>query len=65
MKARRHSTGLKWFLVGFGVRASLAAIITLLVTRNVENALLHFADLPTVLMLTMVETFFRVLSFSR
>ena len=38
----------KWFLVGFGIRLSLAIILTLLIWRNLEASMLYFADIPTI-----------------
>ena len=46
---------LKWFLIGFGIRATLAVVLTLIVILNFEVAMWYLADLPTTLFLTLAE----------
>jgi len=45
----------KWFVIGFTVRLALAAVVTLLITKDLEASMLYFADLPTIFCLEVVE----------
>lgn len=50
-----HNTFSKWFLIGLGIRAALALVISVFVVWNFETAMVYFADLPTLLFLTLAE----------
>ena len=50
-----HYTLLKWFLIGFGIRAALALVMTVFAIINFETAMWYFADLPTMLFLLLAE----------
>jgi hypothetical protein len=45
----------RWFLIGFLARAALAIVITLLMVRSFESAMLYLADFPTILCFALVE----------
>lgn len=45
----------KWFLIGFGVRTTLAVLVFLMALRNFEAGLLYLADVPTMLFLGLAE----------
>jgi len=55
MKASRHPALVKWFLIGFGIRASLTIAITLWALVNFEAVMVYLADLPTMLFLDLLE----------
>ena len=55
MKARRVSTKVKWFLIGFGIRILLGLIVTVLALINFEAGMWYLADLPTLLVITLAE----------
>jgi hypothetical protein len=45
----------KWFLLGFGTRAILAVVLSLIVRRNFEVSFLYLADLPTMMFFALAE----------
>ena len=47
----------QWFLIGFGVRAALAIVVTLMGLWSFEAVMMYLADLPTFLLLTLAEAF--------
>lgn len=58
MKANRRRTMVKWFLIGFGVRAFLAVVLTLWQLIDWEAVMLYLADLPTMLFFDGLDVFF-------
>lgn len=57
LEISKRYTLLKWFLIGFGIRAFLAVVVTLIALRNFEAGMLYLADPPTILFLTLAEEF--------
>lgn len=57
----------KWFLLGFGIRAILAVVVTLIALSNFEAVMWYLADLPTILIIDLSEkllphSLFRILT---
>jgi hypothetical protein len=57
MKANRHPNLVKWFLIGFGIRLTLAVVVTLMMLRDWEAGMVFLGDLPTMLFLFWAESF--------
>jgi hypothetical protein len=55
MKDSTRSTILRWFLLGFAIRAAFAVVLSLIAVGNFEALFLYFADLPTMLFLALAE----------
>lgn len=46
----------KWFLIGFVIRLVLAVLVTMLVRYDVEASMLYFADVPLLMVVTLLES---------
>ena len=57
MKANSHPILVKWFLIGFGIRAGLAVVVTFWMLWEWESVYLYLADPATILLFALLDFF--------